>query len=395
MKSLILKTIAGTIPAIALCILAFMAGSVLHLMDNMTTSDTARALMQQTDFQSKAPEIPDTLPNDFYMLLLGVDSSEQRENGEEAQFYNGSFRSDTIIVAHVNLDEKKVALCSLERDIKTIIDGFEDDGYYKLNAAYALGGVDLMRLEAEQLTGVQIPYYAIVDMDGLTEIIDSFGGIEVDVERDFWDEQLMDGIQQGGVQVLNGQQAVLYSRSRYAWDEGDFARARHQRDVLKALANKIMSGSDNLFELYGAAETISTRVATNFTFPEIFEIAAKMRGMDTSSNIYSMMTPTIGVYEDGVSYQEMDEAAWTEMLNQFYNLIDPNAPTPEELAAQAAAAGDPRYIDEDNDGFYDADANLDGIVEDSEYEAYLAEHPQQPAQSDPNPVESGESTSAQ
>lgn len=374
-----LKILAGIVPAAMICVLCFIGGSIAHIMANMTTSDTAQAL-QQVGFEQKQPDIPDSLPSDFYMLLLGVDSSEQRENGEEAQFFNGSFRSDTIIVAHVDLEDKKVALCSLERDIKTIIDGYEDDGYNKLNAAYALGGVDLMREEAEDLVGVPIPYYAIVDMDGLTEMIDAFGGIDIDVEREFWDTQLNDGIAQGGMQHLNGQQAVLYSRSRYAWEEGDFARARHQRDVLKSLASKILASGDDLLSLYGAAETISTRIATNFTFPDLFEIAAKMRGMDASKDIYSMMTPTVGEYTNGVSYQILDEEKWDAMLEDFKNMVDPNAPTPEELARQeaqaAAEAGDPRYVNADGDEFFDADADLDGIVSDEEWASYLAEHPE-------------------
>lgn len=381
MAKTILKIIAGIIPAIIVCVLCFIGGSISHLMTNMTTSESAQALQQIADIETepKQPDVPDSLPSDFYMLLLGVDSSEQRENGEEAQFFNGSFRSDTIIVAHVDLEDKKVALCSLERDIKTIIDGYEDDGYNKLNAAYALGGVDLMKSEAEDLIDEPIPYYAIVDMDGLTEMIDAFGGVDVDVEREFWDTQLEDGIAQGGMQTLNGQQAVLYSRSRYAWDEGDFARARHQRDVLKALASKILASGDDLFSLYGAAETISTRIATNFTFPDLFEIAAKMRGMNAQTDIYSMMTPTIGEYVDGVSYQVLDEEQWDEMLYDFKNMIDPNAPSPEELARQeaqaTAEAGDPRYVNADGDEFYDADTDLDGIVSDEEWEAYLADHP--------------------
>ena len=372
MGKTILKILAGLIPALAICAACFIAGSIYHIMANMTTSESAQLLQQNAG--PVEPEVPDSLPSDFYMLLLGVDSSTQRETGEEAQFFNGSFRSDSIIVAHVDLEDQKVALLSLERDIKTIIDGYEDDGYQKLNAAYALGGVELMKDEAEDLVGVPIPYYAIVDMTGLTEMIDAFGGIEIDVERAFWDNQLEDGIDEGGLQVLNGQQAVLYSRSRYAWEEGDFARMRHQREVLKSLAAKIMDTSGDLFALYGAAETVSTRVSTNFTFMQIFEIAAKMKGMDTSTDIYSMMTPTDGEMLNGISYQILIDDEWEEILTAFKEMVDPNAPTEEELAIQraqeAAAAGDPRYVDEDGDGYYDADANLDNIVDDEEWEAY-------------------------
>lgn len=370
----ILKISSATFVAAIIAFGLLFGASLFKLMHNISGSDTARALTN-TDFVRQDPEVPDTLPNDFYMLLLGVDSSEQRETGEEAQYYNGSFRSDTIIVAHINLDDKKVSMCSLERDIKTILDGYESDGYYKLNAAYALGGVDLMKDEAEQLVGVKIPYYAIIDMDGLTEIIDSFGGIEIDVEDAFFDQQLQDGIEQGGWQTLNGQQAVLYSRSRYAWAEGDFARARHQREVLKSLANKIMSGTD-LFQLYDKAGAISERVATNLTLPQIFEIAAKMKGIDAEADIYSLMTPTVGEYVDGVSYQVMDDEKWEEILDMLINFIDPDAPTPEDLAAAEAANGNPRYADVDEDGYYDADADLDGLVSDDEWDEYRFDHPE-------------------
>lgn len=365
-RSLVIKTITSTLLAVAVCVAAIFGGMIASLMHNMTGSSSAIALAQ---IGEREPEVTDTLPNDFYMLLLGVDSSESRESGAESSLYNGSFRSDTIIVAHVNLQKQAVSLCSLERDIKTVINGYEKDGYYKLNAAYAFGGVTLMKEEAEELTGLNIPYYAIIDMDGLTEIIDSFGGVEVDVEKAFFDSQLQDGIDQAGLQTLNGQQAVMYSRSRYAWDEGDFARARHQRDVLKALASKIMSTND-LFSLYSSAEAISQRVSTNLTAPQIYEIVAKMRGFDPETNMYSMMTPTTGIMEGGVSYQVLEEDLWDDMLTMFKNFEDPNAPTPQEKAEELAAAGDARYVDADQDGFYDADDNLDMVVDDKEWVSY-------------------------
>ena len=329
---MIKKMIVSILMAIVLCFGAYIAGTLFLISQNMTTSHNALALLQTSDVDAppiKEPEIPNTLPDDFYVMLLGVDSDENRINGDEAGEFEGAFRSDTIIVAHINLLTKKISLLSLERDIKTEIYGYGYDTTYKLNAAYLLGGEPLMREQAEELlnpnwssTVIEIPYYAVVDMDGMMEIIDSVGGIDVDVEDAFWDPQLQEGLDQGGWQHLDGHDAVMYCRSRYAWDDGDFARGRHQRQVLQALANKLMSNSDP-FALLGAAETISNHVASNMPMEQIFEVASKLRGIDTAQDIYSMMTPTNSIDIDGQSFQELSEAAWKIVLEQFIMNEDP------------------------------------------------------------------------
>ena len=139
------KMIVSVLMAIVLCFGAYVGGTLLLISQNMTTSHNALALLQVSDADAppiKEPEIPNTLPNDFYVMLLGVDSDENRANGDEAAYFEGAFRSDTIIVAHVNLLTKKVSLLSLERDIKTEIYGYGNDTTYKLNAAYAYEGPD-------------------------------------------------------------------------------------------------------------------------------------------------------------------------------------------------------------------------------------------------------------
>lgn len=316
---LFVKILVSTVLAALIGIGGFTAATLFQINHNMTTSDTAQALFQTVAAdreQPKEPERVETLPSDFYMLLLGVDSDENRETGDEAILYDGTFRSDSIILAHVNTTSKDVSLCSFERDIETIIDGYEENGYYKLNAAYALGGVDLMKTEVKELAGVDIPFHAVVDMDGLVEIIDSIGGIDVDVEDAFYDYQLQDGIDQGGLQHLDGHQAIVYCRSRYAWDDGDFARARHQREVLQAMAHKLMQDAD-LLTLYNAANTISQHVATNMDLGQIYELAEKMKGFDAENHMYSMMTPTISSYDGDQYYEELDEISWQAILKVF------------------------------------------------------------------------------
>lgn len=272
------------------------------------------------------------LPDDFYVLLLGVDSDEAREKAQgasgTADVSNGNgFRSDTIIVAHVSTSQKKVALCSLERDIKVDIPG---NGTQKLNAAYALGGVPMARSEAEELTGESIPYYAVVDMDGLTDIIDSVGGIDVDVEKKFYDNQLGAGIKSSGMQTLDGDSALVYARSRHAWSDGDFARARHQRQVITALAHKVLSSDPGT--MYSALESVCSHTATNISLMQLADLASKMSGLDTDTDVMSMMTPTSSADLNGQSFQVLDDSQWSIVKDSLQDFTDP-----EEALERASA----------------------------------------------------------
>lgn len=336
LKTTIVKSIFGVILSGCLGIGTIAGGSAAIIEYNMLHSAHARDLAQTslTTTSDDDLTVPNSLPTDFYVLLLGVDADENRRTGTEASLYgtsDSSYRSDSIIVAHVNTNEKKIALMSLHRDIKTEINGYENDNY-KLNAAYALGGVSLMKKEAEELCGVDIDYYACIDMDGLEKLVDSVGGIEVDVEQSSWykdkgvafyDEYLEAGIQKAGIQTLNGHDAMLYARSRHAWVEDDFARARHQRQVLQALAKKVMTNA-NLMSLQSTATTVSENVSTNMNVSQIFELAAKMMGMNTDTNILSMMTPTTNKMIDGASYEIVNTSEWKELLYNFYNLTNPD-----------------------------------------------------------------------
>lgn len=293
-------------------------------------------------------DVPDTLPDDFYMLLLGVDSNTARTAGVEVDMYGGVFRSDTIILAHVSLDDKNVSLCSFSRDIKTEIDGYEGEDY-KLNAAYALGGVDLMRTEVEQLAGVDIPYYAVVDMDGFVHIIDALGGIEVDVEYAFYDNQLEAGIDQAGPQTLNGQQALLYARARHAWDDmglgpGDMYRAKHQRQVISSFADKFSDA--NLMTLSNVGKVVSQNVSTNLNISQIVEIAYRLQGM-SSDTMSSLSTPTVSSYENDVWYEILDEDAWQQVLALFKENVKATTDGASDIVVEEDLNGD-GVIDEND-----------------------------------------------
>ncbi len=175
------------------------------------------------------------------IMILGSDSRDPENTG-------GS-RSDTIILAHLPKDRSSAQLVSIPRDTWTAIPrssegrGGRDA---KINAAYAWGGVPLMVQTVEKFTGVRIDHVAMVDFAGFKEIVDALGGIDVDVEQSFTSTHSLnpDGRREfvKGRQTMDGAAALDYARERFAFANGDFARIKHQQQVIKAILDKAASG---------------------------------------------------------------------------------------------------------------------------------------------------------
>jgi LCP family protein required for cell wall assembly len=174
-------------------------------------------------------------------LLLGSDTRDP-EN------LDGS-RSDTIIVLHLNKDQTSAQLISIPRDtwvhIPKSANGQHGDTDSKINAAYAWGSVPLMVQTVEGYTGVRVDHVALVDFAGFKDIVDALGGVTINVETSFTSTHSLnpDGKRHfdKGVQTMDGAAALDYARERYAFKDGDFARIRHQQDVIKAILDKASS----------------------------------------------------------------------------------------------------------------------------------------------------------
>lgn len=172
------------------------------------------------------------------IALFGIDNRNENERG----------RSDTMIILSLDFQLQKIKLISLMRDLWVPIDSH---GYAKLNAAYAYGGPKLAIKTINQVFGIDIRDYITVDFFVLAKVIDSMGGIQIDVKPEevsimnqyiseiaSIEKKEPEHLTNGGAQTLNGIQAVAYSRVRYVGN-GDFERTERQRRVLKAIEEKI------------------------------------------------------------------------------------------------------------------------------------------------------------
>jgi LCP family protein required for cell wall assembly len=190
---------------------------------------------QQQQGQSVVDSIPTWSGKDrINVLLLGVD-----DRGDTT----APPRSDTMILVSIDTSKKTVAMVSIPRDLLVTIPGHGED---KINAAYPYGseeqitGPGLAEATFEYNFKINVDYYAEVDFTGFQKIVNTLGGVTLDVATPIKDDEYPGALSnytrvvfQTGLQHMDGEEALKYARTRH--DDNDFARGNRQQQVLQAL----------------------------------------------------------------------------------------------------------------------------------------------------------------
>ena len=242
--------------------------------------------------EKSRPQVEVVAKGAMNIMMLGSDSRDPENTG-------GS-RSDTIIVAHLSKDRSSAQLISIPRDTWVSVprskDGQHGGRDAKINAAYAWGGVPLMVQTVEQFTGVRIDHVTMVDFAGFKEIVDALGGVEIDVEKGFTTNYSLSGSRTfvQGRQTMDGAAALDYARERHAFADGDFARIRHQQQVIKAILDKAASGGvlTNPGKLNSFVKATSNAVAVDKSL-SLLDLAMELRGL-RSGNLAFVTCPVKG-----------------------------------------------------------------------------------------------------
>jgi len=249
-----------------------------------------QALLEEQEKNEIAKQL-----GEYTVLLLGVDSSSSFKT-----------RTDTIMLATVDAETRKARLISIPRDTRVKIKGSWD----KINAAYVYGGVDLAKQTVEDFLGVKVDRYVIVNFNSLTQLVDAVGGIEVEVPFRMLNRSENIDLQPG-MQILNGKDALAYSRFRDSKHD-DIERAKRQQEVIQILAKKIFSvqGLRNLPEL---VELMQENVKTDVPVREIFALA-KLAPDIIDNGIVSVVVPGKNERIDGLWYWSPDLARLEQQL---------------------------------------------------------------------------------
>lgn len=215
-------------------------------------------------------------------LAAGVKVDESITNialfGLDTREGDTQSHSDCMMIVSVDNTRGKIKMISLMRDSLVQIDGY---GENKLNAAYFHGGPSLAIRTINENFGTDITEYIAVNFEQLVEIIDALGGVEINVEttaellelnrviRDYGIEQGKEfaGVEQTGVQTLNGVQALCYGRIRKGGTGDDWARVERQSIVMQAMFTKVQEMSAS--ELIGLMQKLVPYVTTSLSPTEI------------------------------------------------------------------------------------------------------------------------------
>ena len=212
-------------------------------MESYADFDNNTRVVYQTSYKventDKAKSVTDITSKPFNVLISGSDT---RGGFDE----NG--RSDVIMVATVNPKTSTILLTSVPRDFYVTTACDADDGCMQgaLDKITHTGihGTNTTKRTVEQLLGIEINYTFKVGFDAVTELVDAVGGVDVTVAPGYAVDHfacMYNLSVHEGVNHLNGEQALVFARERYAYSEGDRQRTKNQQLVLMGIVDKVTS----------------------------------------------------------------------------------------------------------------------------------------------------------
>ena len=276
------------------CIFVYSKLSKINTASNDVVNKAKIVVNDDVDVSTK-----ESLKGYHNIALFGVDS---REGNIEA-----GARSDTIIICSINHDTKDVKLLSVYRDTCLNV---ADHGYTKATHAYAYGGAQLAMSMLNNNFDLDITEFATVDFGIMANIVDAFGGIELDMTEDeagiinqyIKEQNRVTGssselIESAGLQRVNGTQAVAYARIRKI--DSDFERARRQRTVLAKIFEEAKKA--DIPALLEIVDTVLPQVYTNLSTTDIIALAKDVFAYNLADQEGFPFEKTTGSY-DGLSY---------------------------------------------------------------------------------------------
>jgi polyisoprenyl-teichoic acid--peptidoglycan teichoic acid transferase len=232
---------------------------------------------------------PDVVGGDrVNILLVGIDSAPKRVTQ----------LTDTMLVVSLDPRGTASAMISVPRDLYGVPlpDGTPFNRKLNTLMVYAashpkefpLGGVGTLKATIGKLLGVQIHYFAAINMFGFKQTVDSIGGVEITVQRAIRDPTYIDEFDRHtgfyikpGTYHMNGHTALAFVRSRKGVGDSDFTRADRQQQLLTAIRDKLTAGN-LLLALPGLLDAVKNTIATDVPSARLAELASAVQGADMS-----------------------------------------------------------------------------------------------------------------
>lgn len=348
-KKRILKTVLSVLMIAMVGVIAYMFKAY---SDIGSTAESIYNEVSVVEMREESIEV-ETATQPISFVLLGVDTGTAEEERTETG------RSDTIIVCTVNPNTKTTTLLSIPRDSYAEIVGYSDvydyygDYYDKMNHAYAFGGTEMSINTVQEFLNIPIDYYVEVNFDGLVDIVDAVGGIEITspLTFDFYGPQFIEG----QTQTLTGYDALQFSRMRKQDPEGDLGRQKRQQMVIKAILDKVLT-MGTVVNYKNILSTLEDNVQLNMSLDEIISVASGYR--KSMENFQQFYVEGEELYIDEIYYYYVDPKERLRLSNILRTELELPEITIDEISTSA------------NEPYYDTNAySTDSSYSDTTYDS--------------------------
>lgn len=219
------------------------------------------------------------------VALFGIDGREDVDGD----------RTDTIMIASIDLNEGDVQVTSIMRDLYVRIPAGSnnEENYDKINAAYMYGGPQQSIQTINENFDMNISDYVVVNFNCLVDSVDALGGVDIDVKNGevvYWTNQYIGDVnektghndpylERTGMQTLTGVQALAYCRNRYSDD--DYGRTERQREVVKAMFDKAINA--DIMTTLNIINKVYPYIQTSFSLNEITQYAGAYMSLNNKT----------------------------------------------------------------------------------------------------------------
>ncbi|WP_238917900.1 LCP family protein [Clostridium sp. YIM B02555] len=249
------------------------------------------------------------------ILILGTDIGNVKQVDNQ-----GDKRTDTIMVANYNPQNKTLHIVSIPRDTLINVNGKNA----KINAAYEIGGYQKIKSEVENILNVNINYMVKIDYNAFDEIIDAIGGVDMEIDRNMiYDDEAQNlhiNFKAGETAHLDGKKAEEFFRWRKNNDgsgfaNGDLDRIENQHKFISSVVSKCTSPLI-IFRMPGIMSAIGNNVETNMSSFEVLSYGTKFMGLKKDNVIMSTVAGTPKTL-NGQSYLIIDKNANKSLLSSL------------------------------------------------------------------------------
>lgn len=321
---------------VALCALALVlvAGFAAY---KISVRPIARPAQQTQDVKpTQTPEISgESAEETPQPEQTDADAEEAVETVRPSSFRDGvynilicgtdgdGYRTDTIMIAHLDVNTHETALMSVPRD--TVVET-QSGGLMKINSVYAGGGesgVQRLRERLNTLLGFPVDGYFLVDLEAFEKAVDLLGGVWFDVPQDMYYEDASQDLHidlKAGYQLLDGKSAMGLVRYRKGYASQDIQRTKVQQEFLRALAKQCIS-LKSLSKLSELAAVFTEYVQTDLSLGNMLYFAKELMQCDLDE-MQSCTVEGEGATINGISYYPLYDWSVLQLVNAYFNPYD-------------------------------------------------------------------------